>query len=121
VEDEASVREAFREFLQAVGYTVLAARNGVEALELAERYRGPIQLLITDVIMPQMNGPDLAERLVAQRPETRVLYVSGYTDEAVVIHGVRASEVAFLQKPFSRKHLIRRVREVLDHRGPGRP
>jgi hypothetical protein len=114
VEDEASLRELVRECLEAVGYTVIEARHGAEALEICERHRGFIHLLITDVVMPGMGGRELAERLQASRPEMRTLYMSGYTDDAVVLHGVLAEDMAFLQKPFTAEALARTVREVLD-------
>jgi PAS domain S-box-containing protein len=114
VEDETSLRNLIRECLEATGYTVLEARHGAEALEISERHRSPIRLLLTDVVMPLMSGRKLAEELRASRPEIRVLYMSGYTDDAVVLHGVLAAEVAFLQKPFTTEMLARRDREVLD-------
>ncbi len=120
VEDEASLRELVRECLEAGGYPVLEARHGAQALEIAERHRGPLHLLITDVVMPGMSGRELAERLRARRPEIRVLYMSGYTDDAVVLHGVLEEEMAFLQKPFTTEALARSVRNVLD-RPPEHP
>ena len=114
VEDEASLRELVRECLEGGGYTVLEARHGTQALELSERYSGPLHLLMTDVVMPGMSGRELAERLRAARPEVRILYMSGYTDDAVVLHGVLAEDMAFLQKPFTTETLARTVREVLD-------
>jgi CheY-like chemotaxis protein len=113
VEDEASLRELVRECLEGGGYTVLPARHGTQALELCERHSGPLHLLMTDVVMPGMNGRELAERLRALRPEIRVLYMSGYTDDAVVLHGVLAEDMAFLQKPFTAETLARTVRLVL--------
>jgi DNA-binding response OmpR family regulator len=114
VEDEASLRELVREYLEESGYRILEARNGAEALEMGVRHAGPVHLLVTDVIMPGMSGRELAERLCAARPATRVLYMSGYTDDAVVLHGVLAQDMAFLQKPFTGDALTRAVREVLD-------
>ena len=96
------------------GYTVLAARHGAEALEVSERYPGPIHLLVADVVMPHMSGRELAERLRARRVGLRVLYVSGYTDDAILRHGVREAGVVLLQKPFTPDALARMVREVLD-------
>jgi PAS domain S-box-containing protein len=113
-EDEDAVRSMVREALEARGYRVLVARNGVEALEMARRYGDYIDLLLTDVVMPQMNGAELAQRLSHMRPGLRVLFVSGYTDDAVIRHGVLEARTAFLQKPFSLDVLARTVREVLD-------
>ena len=114
VEDQDDVRDLARELLELSGYTVLEARHGVEALELAGRHAGPIHLLLTDVIMPQMGGRQLAERLTAARPELRVLYVSGYTDDAIGQQGVLDPGFAFLPKPFRPEALAQKVREVLD-------
>jgi two-component system cell cycle sensor histidine kinase/response regulator CckA len=119
VEDEDAVRSMVREALEARGYRVLVARNGVEALDLAGRYGDYIDLLVTDVIMPQMNGAELAQRLARLRPGLRVLFVSGYTDDAVIRVGVLEQRTAFLQKPFSLDVLGRTVRDVLD-KGPAR-
>jgi PAS domain S-box-containing protein len=114
VEDEESLRSLVREYLEASGYTVIEAHQAWHALETAEGHSAPIHLLITDVVMPGMSGRDLAERLAASHTETRVLFMSGYTDDAVVRHGVLAADVAFLQKPFTGEALMRKVREVLD-------
>jgi DNA-binding response OmpR family regulator len=114
VEDEESLRNIVREILEASGYTVIEARHAAHALEIAEGHPAPVHLLITDVVMPGMGGSDLATHLAASHAETRVLYMSGYTDDAVVLHGVLAAEVAFLQKPFTGEALARKVREVLD-------
>jgi len=114
VEDEEGVRELTRDILRASGYTVVDAEHGGEALLACERHAGPIHLLMTDVIMPQMSGRELAERLTRLRPDMKVLYVSGYTDDAVVRHGVLESGTAFLQKPFIPDTVTRKVREVLD-------
>ncbi|HKC11225.1 MAG TPA: PAS domain S-box protein [Vicinamibacteria bacterium] len=114
VEDEESLRSIVREILEASGYTVMEARHAGHALEIAEEHRTPIHLLMTDVVMPGMSGSELAVRLAASHAETRVLYMSGYTDDAVVLHGVLAADVAFLQKPFTAEALAKKVREVLD-------
>ncbi|MGH7590163.1 MAG: response regulator [Gemmatimonadales bacterium] len=114
VEDTAAVRAVARQLLDRLGYTVLEAPNGQTALRLASTHHGPIHLLLTDVIMPGLGGRQLAEQLRAWRPELRVLYVSGYTDDAVVRNGVLGSGVARLQKPFTSESLARKVREVLD-------
>ena len=114
VEDEESLRELIRECLETTGYTVLEARHGADALEICERHEGPVHLLITDVVMPNMSGRELGERVRAVRPDIRVLYMSGYTDDAVVRHGVLAQDMAFLQKPFTAEALARKVRACLE-------
>jgi two-component system, cell cycle sensor histidine kinase and response regulator CckA len=114
VEDEDAVRALTRHVLQRCGYTVLAAASGGEAIQLAENHQGPIHLLATDVVIPDMDGRQLAERIVASKPRIKVLYVSGYTVDAVFRHGVLESEVAFLQKPFTPSTLAQKVRTVLD-------
>jgi DNA-binding response OmpR family regulator len=116
VEDEESLRSIVRECLEASGYTVIEARHAGHALEIADRHPAPIHLLITDVVMPGMGGSRLAVALAASHAETKVLYMSGYTDDAVVLHGVLAADVSFLQKPFTTESLARKVREVLDRR-----
>jgi PAS domain S-box-containing protein len=116
VEDEPAVRQFARRALQASGYTVLVAPDGAEALALADRQAGPIHLLMTDVVMPGITGPELARRLVAKRPALRVLYCSGYTDDASVLEGIREAGTAFLQKPFAPEDLARKLREVLSAR-----
>ncbi|MDP3911421.1 MAG: response regulator [Gemmatimonadales bacterium] len=114
VEDSAAVRAVGKHVLERQGYTVLEAPNGEAALHLAGRHPGPIHLLLTDVVLPRLNGRQLAERIAASRPDTRVLYTSGYTDDSVVRHGILEGGVAYLQKPFSPDRLARKVREVLD-------
>jgi CheY-like chemotaxis protein len=116
VEDEEPVRVLAHYVLRSQGYTVLEAGCGADALRRASLHPGPIDLLVTDVVMPRMGGPELVGQLTTQRPGIRVLYLSGYTDDAVVRHGVLAAEVAFLQKPFTPAALARKVREVLDVR-----
>jgi signal transduction histidine kinase len=112
-EDEQMVRVLIRKVLEQAGYTVLLASGGTEALQLAARHAGPIQMLVTDVVMPGMNGRELARRLLELRPDTKVLYLSGYADDAVERHGVLDPGTAFMQKPFSPGALASRVREVL--------
>ena len=114
VEDEDGVRALVRQILIKQGYTVLESRHAGEALLLCERHRRKIDLLLTDVVLQQMSGRELAERLIKLRPEMRVLYVSGYTDDAIVQHGVLNAGTAFLQKPFTTDALTRKVRQVLN-------
>ena len=114
VEDEEMVRKLVQTALEEEGYTILEARYAEEALSLAAHYTGAIDLLMTDVVMPQISGRELAEHFLAVRPEMKVLFTSGYTDDAVVRHGLLAAEVEFLQKPFSSRALAMKVREVLD-------
>jgi CheY-like chemotaxis protein len=103
-----------REVLDANGYRVLAARDGTEALRMAAAHTGPIQLLLTDVVMPGMAGPRLVDLVTQTRPEVKVLYISGYSDEAVTRHGLIGPNRAFLSKPFGPEVLLRKVRESLD-------
>lgn len=114
VEDEDMVRELAERVLLDQGYTVLSAAHPVAGLSLAAEYQGTIHLLITDVVMPGMGGRDLAVQLLTSRPETQVLYVSGYTDDTILRHGLMEAEVAFLQKPFTLFSLTSKVREMLN-------
>ncbi|MBV9072484.1 MAG: PAS domain S-box protein [Acidobacteria bacterium] len=114
VEDEDGVRALVRHVLHKHGYDVLEARNAGEALLMCERHQGDINMLLTDVVLEQMGGCELAERLLKVRPQMKVLYVSGYTDDAIVNHGVLKAGTAFLQKPFTTEALARKVRSVLD-------
>jgi CheY-like chemotaxis protein len=113
-EDEDGVRAAARRILAAQGYTVLEAFDGAEALALAAGHVGAIDLLVTDVVMPRKTGPQVAAELQAQRPELKVLYVSGYVDEAIVPLSLSGPDTAFVQKPFSHDTLTAAVRELLD-------
>jgi PAS domain S-box-containing protein len=113
VEDEEIVRDMAREILQESGYHVLEAKHGQEALLVADQHRGPIHLMLSDVVMPQMSGRQLAEQLAPLRAEMRVLYMSGYTDDAIVHHGVLDAGMAFIGKPFTPKTLAIKVRETL--------
>jgi two-component system, cell cycle sensor histidine kinase and response regulator CckA len=113
VEDEQSVRELVCDYLSSAGYRVLQAGDGVEALEVAAAHSGPIHMLISDVVMPRMSGRDLATQLTAKRPDLKVLFISGYTDDTIVRHGVLDGGVAFLQKPFNLKSVTEKIREVL--------
>jgi signal transduction histidine kinase/ActR/RegA family two-component response regulator len=114
VEDEAMVRKLTRSILEENGYRVLEAANGEEALRLCSQYQGPIHLMVTDVVMPLMNGRELAQRMLDSCREVRVLYMSGYTDDAIVHHGVLDPSTHFLEKPFTPDALARKVREVLE-------
>jgi len=115
VEDEEGVRGLTRQLLQRHGYTVLEAENGQDALALCARHSATIHLLLSDVVLAaQMSGRELVERLLPLRPQMKVLYMSGYSDEAIVHHGVLAPGTAFLQKPFTTESLVRKLREVLD-------
>lgn len=113
VEDDDRVRALLASMLQKHGYTVLLASQGDQALQVAGRHAGPIHLLLTDVVMPGMSGRALSERLAAARPDTRVLYMSGYSDDALLGHGVRSASTHFIQKPFSIETLDQKVRQVL--------
>jgi PAS domain S-box-containing protein len=114
VEDETVVRKLVAEILETTGYTVLQAGDGPSALELLRRHTAPIELLVTDVVMPGMSGPEVAQAVTAMRPGTQVLYTSGYTDSQIGHHGVLEPGIAFLQKPFSADDLTRKVRALLD-------
>jgi two-component system, cell cycle sensor histidine kinase and response regulator CckA len=116
VEDEPGVRQLVREMLHRLGYTILEAGGGPEALRLFDQHQGSIDLLLTDVIMPQMSGRELAERLRLRRPSLKVLYVSGYTDDMLAHHGMLEADVFLLPKPFAPDELARKLREVLDTR-----
>jgi len=118
VEDQGDVRGVTCEMLRAFGYTVLEADGSAEAIAIAQRHAGPIHLLLTDVVMPEMSGRHVAVQLTVGRPHLRVIYTSGYTDNAIVHHGVLDPGVAFLQKPFSSSALAAKIREVLDGEHP---
>jgi two-component system cell cycle sensor histidine kinase/response regulator CckA len=114
VEDEDALRTLSRRLLERNGYHVLEARHSGEALSICENEKETIHLLITDVVMPVMGGRELADRLLPLRPGMKVLYVSGYTDDAIIHHGVLNHDMPFLAKPFGPESLARKVREVLD-------
>jgi len=114
VEDEDVVRGLARQILQQAGYKVLDAGSGDEALRLCREHSDSIHLLLTDVVMPETSGKEIAQSLTSLRPATRVLFMSGYTDDAIVHHGILDSNVEFIQKPFTPVALARKVREVLD-------
>ena len=113
VEDEEVVRDLAHRVLRDHGYSVLEARGGEEALVLCELHDGPIHLLLTDVVMPEMSGPQLAERLVPLRPDMKVIFMSGYTDDKILQYGISEEEMSFLQKPFTPAHLAAKVRQAL--------
>lgn len=121
VEDEARVRKLIVDVLSSHGYTVIEATRGEEAIRLCKRKNCKIDLAVLDVVMPEMSGPDLAQRITPVCPGIRLLYISGYTDEAVVHHGIPESGAAFLQKPFLPDALLRKVRESLDTRSNKAP
>src|SRR5712692_5903427 len=112
-EDSASLREMTREYLGSIGYTVIEAVSGKEALQRAKDFDGPIHLLLTDVVMPEMSGPELAAQVGSLRPGTKVIFTSGYTDDAIARQGVLDPAAAFIQKPYRPRALARKIREVL--------
>ncbi len=114
VEDEPDVCDLIRMLLEQGGYHVLVASNGAEALLVARLFQGPIHLLLTDVVMPEKNGPELAQELLKERPDTKVLFMSGYTEHAVSQRNLLAPGTPLIQKPFGPGVLIPRVREVLE-------
>jgi two-component system cell cycle sensor histidine kinase/response regulator CckA len=114
VEDNEQVRDLALAILKQEGYTVLVAEGGKEALEVLEHHDGPVDLLLTDVIMPEMNGKQLFERISNAYPDVRVLYMSGYTDNVIAHHGVMEAGIHFIQKPFSVRALVAKVQEALE-------
>ena len=114
VEDADALRKLARSFLTEHGFQVLLASNGEEAVGVARQHDGPIDLLLTDVVMPEMNGRVLADHLLARRPGLKVVYISGYTDSFIVGHGVLEEGTHLLHKPFTEDALIQKIREVLD-------
>ena len=113
-EDEAMVRKMVCETLAAFGYHVIEAQNGHEGLQRVSEYGGPIHLLLTDVVMPEMDGRELYQNVIATHPDVKVLYMSGYTDDVIVHHGILEEGIYFLQKPFTVRGLIQKVRQVLN-------
>jgi two-component system cell cycle sensor histidine kinase/response regulator CckA len=113
VEDEQGVRDLTAKMLKRLGYTVLIAASGAEAIETSRAHQGEIALLLTDVIMPNMSGTELAQEIRRSRPEIKIVYVSGYTENAVLRHGMLDAGVNFLAKPFSREALARKLRDAL--------
>ena len=116
VEDEDNIREPAVEILESKGYQVLSAPDAVQALAVADGHRGPIHILVTDVVMPGLSGNQLAQRLLHRRPEIQVLYISGYPEDSISHHGVLNADQHFLQKPFPPGQFLEKVREVLDAR-----
>jgi len=117
VEDQEQVRVVAHGILKRMGYEVVVAAGAHEALLLCDKHRGPIHLLLTDVVMPEMSGAELAKQIAPVHPDMKVLFMSGYTDDSIVRHGVLESEMAFLQKPFTPESMARKVREVLNSPG----
>lgn len=114
VEDEEKVRHLTVQILSKNGYTVLEASHGDEASHICEQHKGPIHLMVMDVVMPGMNGRELAKSLASHHPEMKVLYMSGYTDNTITHRGVLEKGMNYIQKPFTIDGLARKVREVLD-------
>jgi PAS domain S-box-containing protein len=121
VEDEDSLRESLCEYLGGRGYTILRANSGTQALKISSDFDHPIDLMITDVVMPKMSGRELSQMLGSLRPELKTIFMSGYTDDAIVRHGVQEAKVAFLQKPFSLATLAHKVRDILSTAEGTRP
>jgi two-component system, cell cycle sensor histidine kinase and response regulator CckA len=113
VDDDTAVRQVTARVLEREGYRVLQAGEGTEALRVARELSGPLNLLLTDVVMPGMNGRELGEHLSVLRPETRLLYMSAYTEDEVILRGIRVSDVGFLYKPFSLEGLASAVKQAL--------
>ena len=114
VENESAIRNLLQVALKRNGYTVLAAESGREALDVVRNYTGAIHLLITDVMMPDMDGPELVRQLSTIRPDTRTLFMSGYMDDTLGERGILTTNANFIQKPFSPRTIAQRVREILD-------
>jgi len=114
VDDEDELRNATVEYLEACGYRVLKARNGGEAIQTADQFDGKISVLITDIVMPKTNGRGLLDHIRKTRPETKVLVISGYADDAVIRHGIFLESTCFLQKPFTFQLLGSKIRKLLD-------
>jgi CheY-like chemotaxis protein len=117
-DDAPDVLDLARDILETEGYTVLTASDGEEALRVAERHPGPIHALLADVVMPKVNGPELADRLRRARRETMVVFMSGYTTEAIGQYGIMHAGAPFVAKPFTASLLSQKVREALDYRSP---
>jgi two-component system, cell cycle sensor histidine kinase and response regulator CckA len=117
VEDDDAVRAIARHVLRSCGYTLLEASDGREAIRVVQNHEGPLHLVVSDVVMPHSGGRQMAEGLDGVRPGMKMLFMSGYTDDAVIRHGIIGDKVAFLQKPFAPSALAQKVREVLDGKG----
>ena len=113
VEDEQGVRDLAREYLEISGYKVLVAENGAAAVQAASEHKGAIDLIMTDVVMPGLSGSELTKRIEAIRPGIRIMYMSGYTDQAIVHHGILGPDIVLLQKPFTLNALAHKLREAL--------
>ena len=118
VENEGAIRNLVQLALERHGYRILAAESGTDALRVAHDHQGHIHLLITDVVIPDMNGPEIARRLTQSRPGLKTLFMSGYMDDSLGDHGLSSERVDFLQKPFSPRVLASKVREILDRTRP---
>jgi two-component system, cell cycle sensor histidine kinase and response regulator CckA len=114
VEDTGQVRELVRNFLETSGYRVLTAQDSVEAARMAHEYAGVIDLVLSDVVLPGVSGPAFVERLLSERPEIKVLFMSGYTEDKLEPHKLSGQNFGFIEKPFTRAGLASKVREVLD-------
>jgi hypothetical protein len=121
VEDGEALREVLERVLVELGYTVWIAKDGEEALAVSAAHEGPIHLVVTDVVMPNMGGRELALELWKSRPETRVLFMSGYTEDSILHQGLRKSTVGFIGKPFRPDFLASKVREMLDADSKAKP
>src|SRR5262249_31782531 len=112
-EDAESLRSLISDFLMQMGYSILEAGNGPDAMYIAQNHRGPIHLLLTDIVMPGMSGRELAQNFLTKYPGSKVLYMSGYTDDTIVRHGIEEGAVALLTKPFTMEAIAQKVRDVL--------
>lgn len=114
-EDEEEVRFLISETLKRFGYKIIESPNGTDAIQKGKEYKNPIDLLLTDVVMPQMSGRELGQKFRSLRPATKVLHMSGYTDGSIILQGILDSKTRFIQKPFTPVTLAKKIREILDH------